>query len=308
MPAILGIKDGSYDASIRLENKDRIWVTIREFKQTYIILADDTTQTELNIRLTPGLPLLWQIVNGAVCITKDFKEVTTCGHPLTGVTTILWEATLSFTTNIDVGQNASPENIPPVVRWTGETEDELLEKDPITLEAIQTEANEALLTNAPIILPILEITRYEFHPFNPSVMLDFVHHTNSTVFYGAPVGSALMLPMEVDEEVLDSSGVSVKFVRVTYRIKFKIKTEGATLLDDTWKLRLLHHGAKYRPDPGDQPEAFLDKHKNPQTINLKTNKLHPGEGGTRLPDTFPAEYLEFNRFSKVNFNILSLGP
>jgi len=304
MPTILGIKDGTFGADWSLKKKDKIYVPVREFNITYYVLADDASQDDLVIGSTSGIPLLWSLSYGAVCMSKSIRDKTVCIHPVTGVTTALWEVACKFSTDVDISQNQDPESKPPTVRWSGETEEEVLEKDPITLDAIQTEAEEPIITTAPIVLPVLEITRYEFWPFDPDVMLAYAHHTNSTTFWGAPVGSALMMPMDVDEEVIEQ----IKYVRVTYRIKFKIKKEGASMLEDTWKMRLLHHGFKYREAAGEAPVIKQDKHKNPMTVNLKTEAAHPGEGGMELTGGAAAEYLEFNRFPKVNFNALSLGP
>jgi len=304
MPTLLGIKDGSYNADWTLKKKDKIYVPVREASIVYYVLADDSTQDDLVIGVTSGLPFLWGVTGGMVCMSKTLNDKTTCIHPVTGVTTNLWEVGCKFSTDVDLSQDQDPEAKPPTVRWSGETEEEVLEKDPITLDAIQTEAEEPIITTAPIVLPVLEITRYEFWPFDPDVMLAYSHHTNSTVFWGAPVGSALMLPMDVDEEVIEQ----VKYVRVTYRIKFKIKKEGGSMLQDTWKMRLLHHGFKYREAAGEAPVIKKDKYKNPMTVNLKTDALNPGQGGTELPSGSSAEYLEFNRFPKANFNALGLGP
>lgn len=304
MPAIIGIKDGSFDASLSLKKKDKIYIPVRTFSVAYFILSDDTFQDELVISATAGLPSLWSVLNGAICMDKTFKEQTTVIHPVTGFKAILWVVTCKFTTDIDPNQDQDPESKPPTVRWSGETEEEVLEKDPITLAAITTEADEPYFASAPIVLPILEISRYEFWPFDPDVMLAYSHHTNSAAFWGAPVGSALMMPMDVDEEIIEQ----VKYVKVTYRIKFKIKKEGATMLENTWNLRLLHHGFRYRKVAGEEPLTKTDEKENPMTINLKTEALHVGEGGMELTTGNPGEYLEFNRFPKVNFNTLSLGP
>ena len=299
LPKIIGIDDGPIHASYNLEKKDKIYIGRKTWSIKYLVLAGNDSQNEDDIyNDTVGLPKLWAFANFGVCKSLKIAEKSTVfKHPSTGTKTILWTVKADFDSQIDLDQEQPPEAKTPTVRWSGETEEEVLERDPIEDIPVQTEPGEPIILTTPIILPVLEITRYEFYPFNPNIMLEYCHHTNSTTFWGAPPGSALMMPMDVEEEVIEQ----VKYVRVTYRIKFKIKKEGATLLEDTWKARVLHHGYKYRKNAGDEPITYQDKNGNPATINLAAD-------GTKIPDGGTAEYLEFNRFTKANFNALNLGP
>lgn len=299
MGKVIGIEEGSLADSRGLEKKDKFYITKKTVTVTYFVLADNVNESEDSIALSAGLPVLWSYFRGVWCKKKTLKETDNVfRHPVTGVPTTLWEVKADFDSDIDIEQDQPPQQKPPTVRWSGETEEEVLEKDPITDDPIQTKADEPIILTTPIVLPVLEITRFEGYPFDPDVMLDYAHHTNSTTFWGAPPGSALMLPMSVDEEVIEGT----RYARVTYRIKFKIKKEGATMVQDTWKARVLHHGFKYREAAGAEPVIFQDKHGNPTTVNLKN------ADGTRVPNGDPPEYLEFNRFTQANFNALSLGP
>lgn len=294
MGTILGIKEGSKDASYGYEKRDKLLILVKQFTLTYYVLADSINDTEDDVLSTSGIPPLFYPLNGAYTQGYNPKEMQTVIHPVTGVKTTIWEVEVEFDSNVDINEEDEPTQKTPVVRWSGETEEELLDKDPVTGDAIVTDAEEPILINAPIILPVLEIKRYEFYPFDPNVMLSFAHHVNSTTFWGAPPGSALMLPMDVDEETIDGE----KFAVVTYRIKFKIKPG----LDEPWKARVLHHGYKYRPESGAEPIAATDKTGNPITVNLKNGE------GTKLPDGATPHFKTFNRFPKTNLNSLSLGP
>lgn len=299
MPKVIGTEDGSIQANYSLIKKDQIYVTKKTFSIVKWVLADTTADTEDTIRLTVGVPQLWTTYNGAVCMRVSPKEHTTVyAHPTTGLKTILWKVKADYDSDVDTGQNQPPNAKPPTVRWHGESEDILLEKDPITGDPIQTKAEEAILLTTPHVLPVLEVSRYETYPFDPDVILDYAHHTNSASFWGAPKGSALMLPMSVDEETIEQ----VKWCKVTYRIKFKIKKQGANMLEDTWMARILHHGYKYRPSANAEPVTAQDKHGNPITVNLAN------ADGTKLATNADPEFLEFNQFTKVDFNNLSLGP
>jgi len=300
MGIVLGVKESSKGGAIQVEKKQGLQSLRKTFQQTYYVLADSPAESLDSIAASPGVPPLYFLSGGTYCISKKPKETHTIRHPISGIISLLYEVACDFDSNIDPGQNQPPEAKTPVTRWSGETEEEVLEKDPITLAPIETKAEEPLIITTPIVLPILEIKRYEFYPFDPQVMLDYVHHTNSQTFWGAPEGSALMMPMEVEEESLEG----VRYVQVTYKIKFKIKKEGGAMLDDTWKARILHHGSKYVYDVGPPKDirACEDEKGNPTTLNLKNST------GELVPVGSPAEYLEFNRFTKVNFNNLSLGP
>jgi len=297
VPKIIGMEDGSFEATIDLEKRGNLTVRHKRFRNTYIILGDDTSQSEEAIILTSGLPPLFYPLRGAYCKEQRPKEISTIRHPVTGVAAILWEVACDFDSSVDPDQNQPPEAQEPDVSWGGEVGEELLEKDAVTGDPIQTDAEEPILLMTPVVFPILKIERYELWPFDPDTMLDYTQHTNSATFWGAPPGCALMLPMETStKQIIEETA----YVRVTYQIKFKMKKEAGVFKEDTWKARVLHHGFKYRPKPG-PPVIYQDRHGNPATVNLTV-------GGFKLPDGNTPEYKEFNRLYKANFNNLSLGP
>lgn len=294
MPTVIGVKDGSHAADYSIQKQDKLEIIIKKFTKTWYVLADSVDQDDDSILGASGIPVLYTLSNGAYTKGKKAKVLSRVRHPVSGTATELWEVKVDFDSSIDPNQDEEdPTNKPAIIRWHGETEDELLEKDPITGDPIETDAGEPILITTPYVMPVLEIKRYESYPFNPNTMLNYSHRVNSTAFWGAAAGTALMLPMEVDQETIEGTIYAI----VTYRIKFKIK-EG---IDEPWKARLLHHGFKYRPAAGAKPEIFKDKHGNPATVNLAA-------GGTLLADGAAADYKEFNRFTKANLNDLSLGP
>lgn len=292
MPKVLGVKDGSIESDVDIEKRDKRWVARKKLRLTYYVLGDTLNTDEDDITSTSGIPPLFYPYKGTLCKSRKAKETNRIIHPVTGVAAGLWEVTCEFDNDLNPDDEQPPESKPPTIRWSGETEEEVLEKDAVTGLPVQTDAEEPIIITTPFVCPVLEIKRYEAYPFDPDVMLAYVHKTNSTGFWGAPAGSALMLPMEVDEETIEK----IKYAVVTYRIKFKIKPGIA----EPWMARVLHHGFKYRKNAGEKPTIFMDKHGNPATINL-TNGIGTKKEG--LPD-----YLEFNRFTKANFNALSLGP
>lgn len=300
MPKLLGEKEATNSGSVGLVKKNKFYTLQARFSRTYYVLADNTSQQEATIIATSGIPPLLSLLTGAWCMNKQGKEVAAIpNHPVTGVPTVLWEVTADFDSDVDVEEaDQSPEARTPKIRWYGENETEVLEKDAITGDAIETVPGEPIIVEVPVVRPVLEVRRFEIPPFDPDTILDYVNHANSTAFYGAPEGTALMLPMDVSEEKIVDE---IRVIEVTYRIKFNIKKDGDSLASDTWKAKPLHHGFKYFKDVADPPLTWTDERGNPATINL-------AEDGTRLADGADPVFLEFNRYPKVNFNTLNLGP
>lgn len=292
MPKVLGVKDGSISSQVDIEKKDKRYIARKKLELTYYVLGDDLDTNEDEIVETTGIPPLFYPYNGTWCKSRSAKETNRVFNPITFEPAGLWEVACSFDSDVDPEEDKDPDQKTPVVRWVGETEEEVLEKDAITGDPVQTDAEEPIILTTPCVLPMLEIKRYERYPFDPDVMLTYSHKTNSKKFWGAPPGSALMLPMTVDEETIDGK----KWCPVTYHIKFKIKPGQVK----PWMARVLHHGFKHRKVAGEKPVIFMDKHGNPATVNL-TN-------GTGVIKAGAPDYKEFNRFTEINFNNLSLGP
>jgi len=308
MPTVLGVKNSSISSNTVLEVKAGGAIRRKTFKKTFIVLADTVAQIDDDILATAGIPPLFSVQNSAFCIGLHPKEEDRIRrHPVTGVPTILWEVVADFDSNLDRSEEEEdkpPESKTPKTNWSGETEEEVLTEDVITGAPIQTAAEEPIIITGSVVRPILEIRRYEFWPFDPDVIVSFAAKVNATEFYGAPEGSALMLPMSTEEQLIDR----IRYNLVTYRIKFNIKPSdfGVGLQLNTWQAKVLHHGFKHRVPfgvgnvPG-EPEVFTDKFGNPATVNLDFE-------GVKIADGEDPVFLTFNRYAKVDFNILSLGP
>lgn len=302
-----GIKEGSTSVELTTRRvKGRIWKDRKTFSVTYYVLAEDLTEDEADVSNATGIPPKFYPLRGCFCIAHHPKEVATVVHPVTGVLTTLWELTADFDSEADPDDDVAPEARVPKYRWQPESEEEVLERDVITGAPIQTEPGERIIISHPVVVPVLEITRWEFYPFDPNVMLFFANRSNSAPFWGAPAGTAVMLPMEVGEfEKIPVPGIElpVKYVPVTYRIKFKLRPDPASpsrLLQNPWKSRVLHEGWLVRPIAGAEPEKKL----NAKGQHIKCN-LNPD--GTENTSGTP-HFLEFNRHAFANFNALSLGP
>lgn len=294
MPAVLGIEEGSYKSNDRLEKRQstQLYVRKKNFSWTYYVLGDDLTDDEDDIYATSGVPALGYPLRGCRVKSRTCHESHRVRHPNTGVAAGLWMVDVEWDSNVPE-EDDDPLLKTPKISWHGETEEEVLEKDVITGDPVETAAKEPILITTPFVMPVLEIKRYETFPFDPNTILTYSHTINSAAFWGAPAGSALFLPPEVDEETIED----VRYAVATYRIKFKIKAG----IVEPWQARVLHHGFKFRAGAAEEPEVYTDKHGNPATVNLN-------DDGTLLPANQAAKFLTFNRFTKTNFNNLTLGP
>lgn len=305
MPYFLGEKDGANSGELALVTKNNLPTSKLTFQRVYQVIADDANQSEALILSTTGIPALYQKVSYAYCVKKSGQEVATVKHPVTGILSILWEVTCDFDSNLDAEEaEKTPTEKKPKIRWYGQSIEEVLEKDVITGKPITTVPGEQILITYPVAIAILEVKRFENYPFSPDTIFEYQNTTNSEPFYGAPIGTALMLPIEAEETIIDGE----RYIASTYRIQFKLKKNSSgAYIQDTWLAEPLHQGTKYFPHlvigSGDQPPAQVaaDAYGNPTTVNLS-------ETGLKLPPGFPPVFLKFNKHRKVDFNLLSLGP
>ncbi len=337
MPTVIGLVNGTIREETQIRQNGNLLTKYKRFSEIYIVLADSLSDDGDVIKSATGIPPLLYPSGGCLCRGHRPEEQTRLmAHPSTGVPTALWHVETFFDNEFDPTDrdpNEAPPSRKPKHRWTGDTEEETLEKDAINGNPIVTPAGEPIVETGQIVCPTLEIIRYENHPFDPDVMLNYANHTNSDPFWGAPRGCAYMLPMSTDEEVVEG----VTYDRVTYRIKFKIKKDSnGTMLEGGWMARPLANGYMYLPHslwlsdeiPGltalvkyqaiiamtpakraKYAKVFVDENGNPAKVNVD-------EYGFLQDDTTanpygiikPVHYLEFNRCPEINFNQLTLGP
>lgn len=299
MPVLLGEKDGGPEASDELVKRDKIWVPSYKFSRVYLVLADSLVQGERDIIDCPGVPDLFTFSQGAYAKSRSGKEIGRVTY--LGVATALWEIKVNFDSNLDQDQDQEPDQQPPKVSWDAEEELRVLEKDVITDEPVQTAAGEKIILEYPMAMPVLNISRIETYPFNPTTILAYVNQINKKEFYGAPEGTALMKRISSRDVWLDNGdGVQIHYEEVNYTVKFNLELEEGELKKDTWVAEVLHEGTLEIDGLGDVVEA-TDKKGNPIRVNLAIN------GGRLLPSQEKV-YLSFNRFGKADFAPLNLGP
>lgn len=305
MPRVLDLKQDFFSATTALQRKEKMFSRTKKFDLVYVVMGDNVgIDNEETILSAPGIPQLFYPLRGCFCQSRTPSEVSRICHPVTGALAGLWEVKCEFSSDIDMEADRPPEAKLPRVRWTGETEDVPLDVDAVSGRPVQTSAGEPIIATTPTLMPVLEITRYEKYPFNPEVMLEYANHTNTTPFWGASKGTALMLPMEVEDEIIEGK----KYNNVKYRIKFKLSQTLNPLSNSmvwneyTWRFRPMDRGYLYVPEEGSEPQLNLDAQRNPAPVNLD------GKTGRKLEEGEDPEYLEFNRFPETDFNRLSLGP
>lgn len=296
MPTVLGVKEGSWSGGRGLQSRDDVTVPRKRFSKTWYVLGDTLNTDEDDVLATTGIPSLYDLVNGAYCLNVSAEETNRVIHPNTGVATGLWEVKADYDSNVDPADGAEdpddPVQRPPTIRWHGENRLELLERDAIFGWPIWTGAHEPIHVEAPIVSPIVEYKRYELYPFDPNIMISYANKTNSVAFWGAKPGSALMMPMEVDEETIEG----IRYAVVTYKIKFNINREGKL---EPWRIKMPHVGYNYRPNILSKPIPFITSTGDRIKVKLQ-------ESGLKIADSAPMQFLYFYIFTRINFNNLTL--
>lgn len=306
MPQVLGINNGSIEGDTSLEQRKKFWVRRSRDKITYLVLGDTLSDTRWEIEATAGIPLIGEPYLGGICKRLSSKEITRVRHPVTGYACGLWEVDAEWDNNVNEEEEQDPTERTPKISWSSETENVVLEKDQDG-RALITGAGEPLFYEVPRVVPVLSVTRYEPYPFDPDVILNYVNHTNSSEFYGAPIGCAYMKDISTEEEVIEG----VRYIKASYVIKFKIdKDENGAPQEYGWAAKLLHEGHKYR-DSDDTIQVWMSKEGQPATVNLYYPNGTDQIGGYIIPEDNPEgypEYLVFYPFPETDFNDLNLGP
>lgn len=304
MARSLGLKDSSITGNRSLD-RDALIGTRKRFTDVYWVQADNKGENEDDIMVAAGIPPLRSLSNGAFLISKTPREVS--------ASALVWELACQYDSRVDVASLSGEFGARRDVDWTwgAEKTEKVLQQDAIDKRPIVNGVGEPLIITAPIAIPVLTITRIQDN-FQPSIIIDFLNHTNSSTFWGAPKGTALMA--DIRDEPVDIDGTMKR--RVSYVIKFDLSLDPETGEYLGWSVSLLNHGTKYwNPTSAtglglvDDYSVFLDLNKNPTTGNLTS------EGGNlaipfhkKLPLGNDPEYLKYNRFPEANFNSLQLGP
>jgi hypothetical protein len=302
----LGRTDGNTTASKDVDNAKRMSTVKKKFDISNYIVADSLDESEESIIASMGIPLYTPGVGG-VCMGHDVKEVTTVRHPITGVTTVLYEVTAKFDSRVDEEQSfgiEDPTQQEPDISWDSEEYEELVTNDTITGEKIQTKAKEPIVMTREGIRPILIIERYEEYPFPPIRKYLYEGRINAEPFWGAPRLCVLLKRISARKEIVNQQRLS----RVRYEFRFKFGEFFVATGDDeedvgTYTARPLHQGTQYLQEVGGEPVKAKDAEGNEITVNLD-------EDGLVLPtkdrdgNLTEEVYLTFNKYLRADFNDL----
>ena len=289
MPKLLGaIDNGNFVTTKSVKD----FSTQKKLDLKYLVLADNISQTEDDILATSGLPPLRAVFGGAY--VKD-QLTRTIGD-------LVWEVGIKLDSHIDSDaseEDKDPENRRHRVSWSAETQMEVLEADALDPDVgILNAVEEPLITEGPITIPILRVDTVQV-TFSPNTILNYENHVNDKPFLGAPKGSCLCASIEDDEEFING----IEYRRVVIVFKFNIKkSAGGVLLQDTWQVKLLNEGTKFKRNAADPPdlwEAFKDRNGNPTTGNLAAD-------GTVLPPGASPVFLPYNRYPEADFDTLPI--
>jgi hypothetical protein len=299
MGHLLGPVDGSFNATQNWKVIQGFYFLHRTFQESFNVIGDDLDESFPEVlENTPGLPQYGDVKREASCRGHRLVEQTTVikqdGFPST-----LFVIECEYDNMIDFESITVPaiEGHPAKRSWDGVMEEVEFIHDIETGEPVATKAFERMYSKTEACFPILQIQRWEFGPFDPTTILAYVNRCNETAFYGAPPGTALMLPIQTEEMYHDRT----LYVQVTYRIKFwlDIDPTDSQIKTDTWRnAEFVHQGTQYLENAGDFiAKQAVDEDGNPITVNLAADGTKGG------PST-----LVFKRRAYAEFNNLILGP
>ena len=162
-----------------------------------------------------------------------------------------------------------------MINWTSETMDEVIEEDAETGDKILNPNGEVILVTRPEAIPILEITRYEHYPFDPTIITYFENTLNLLDFYGSRSGTVWCYNIEAPMEVIENT----RYCKVTYRFKFRIKwDEDGNQITNTWQTKTPLRGFFIRrlDENGalTKPELFTDANGNTGEVLLNADGTH----------------------------------
>lgn len=307
MASLLGEKNTTYEGEITIDGKIP-GATRKQWKIVYYVKAD-VNETEDDVLVCSGLPIMYEIYRNGYCIGKAARETTVLADGG------LWEVTCRFDSHIPVPSGGGGgEGTPVIDYWWDLDEIEQEQRyDAISGKPIKNSAGEPIQVMSPLTIAILNIVRIETY-FAPTNIFLYNNHVNSKPFLGAPSRCALMSGPTAKRKLINN----VYFWEVTYKIKFNMRPD-PSLLDENdpttispggWYLFLLDYGTRYisysYPDP--DTGVWIDVFKSFTTDEEKDEDHGNLDGfGLKLPQGFPEVYLKYNRYPVADFDLLNFG-
>lgn len=307
----LSYKDGSLEARFSLIETEHELRSHKVWTDTVLMVSDSSSDDEDTIR-TQFAPLGTQS-RKAFLQAVNPREVCTIRHPQTGVLAGLWEVDLVYDTEFNVVQSETnprqvdpdnPVSTRPWRRIRCTREEEVLERDAVNGNPIQTVNKERIIITHPVSIINMDITRYEDYPDDYAGYLDYleaiVDCTNGQNFYGRSPGYAYMADVNPEEVIITDTQYRRKmYLRTTYTIQFK-KLSTATndnIPGTPFQAKILHEGFIVNTGSSTEPkiEVYLDpKTKQPTRTSLDKD-------GKKLAEEAEDYYLLFSKHQIANF-------
>ena len=298
MPTILGRVKGFPTGTAEWDGRR----LVRTYDDRWQVQADNESQGPKEIIESVGVSVGDQFFDDLFALAKKAGPTSRSkGNRL------IWEVPIFYTTQfpqVDADDlNKAPTERRVKRRWSFETEEVAITADAITGDPFVNKVGQPLEETTELTIPVLTIERYEL-AFSPTTILNYVNHTNSGAFYGAPAKTAAMAGIEAEEDAAEVYE-GVLYDRVRYVIKFRIPV---TEENKGWVVRILNMGTVHRdPDNADLLVPYLSDEET--TTALRTQITGPLDiDGGRNPDGSPVVFLEFNKKKLADFDTLLIGP
>jgi len=279
---LAGIRFGVESGSSWNETDRRIEY---DHSATYVVQMTSESEREPDVLAVTGVPSIGTespLYAGAWCRSLSVSEV----GPL------VWEVEASF----DDKKGEKPDDQEPWDRlpkwgWSTEVIEVPMLYDAVNVQnAIQNSCGDPLPpVTTPRSIPVLTITRKEL-TFDGLTVDLWTNKTNSTAFWGAGVGEALLSTITANKTKIKET----ELWEVAYQIKFKTD-------DDAWKMKILDQGLRHWKGPSHNTRVPFGDDAFQQVIgNLDGN----GEENT----TNTPHFLTFHKYGEADLNTLDLGP
>lgn len=301
MATLLGRKKGYPVANYEWDGRR----LIRTYDDMYLVQAASENEGPTTIILSLGIPIGDPFFDDAFAYAKRVGPVKRSVE-----NRLFWEVPVFYTSQFpqpDIDDLPKrPDERRLRRRWSFETLQVAMTKDPITGDPFVNSVNEPFEVTEDITIPVLTVERYE-EGFAAQTILDYVNHVNASAFYGAPAKTALMAGISAEEDAAEVFE-GVLFDRVQYTIKFKLPV---TEENKGWLLRIIDMGTQHKDDATDKLIPYLG---DPDRTTGKAEKITgPLDGnGYRLPEGSDLYVLPdgtgFNKHETAEFDTLLIGP
>lgn len=279
-----GREPGYPKSKISLQGKQVVVTHTDRFK----VLVDDETDNGGTIYAEMGIPI-GAILGGTTSRLRDVDAERSK------------EARLLWFVNHTYGQvdeedsedsNQDPEDRRPEWAWDFETLPRSVTVD-ADGNAIQTSAGDPIEHESLIVIPVLTIERFQL-VFDPDVILEYFNRVNSSPFWGAPEGTALMAGIR-DRKDSQTIWNGVAYRKVSFVIKFALPEIEDVL--EGWKDLLVDHGW-HKIEGGVKKPILADGHRVSRNLDGNGAVLAPGA---------PPHVLKFDNHEEADFDALGIN-